>query len=166
MEWVVEKYGQGKADALAAVAAVATTQIIIFTIVVVKYWEDFMVVVRGEGHIPYDHALKEQSEYFQSDQYWKDVQADEEKKEKRKKQIEKAKKKTEQSSRSLFVGYFFGDKKDDAVLTKQILDGNANEESKVKEMSKLMRSARKDTPNDKASANLQQRHSQEVDQTT
>ena len=64
MDWVVEKYGQGKADALAAVAAVATTQIIIFIIVVVKYWEDFMVVVRGEGHLPYDHALKEQSEYF------------------------------------------------------------------------------------------------------
>ena len=85
---------------------------VIFIIIVVKYWEDFMICVRGEGHIPYDLNLKEESKYFQSDAYWKDVKKDEERKKKRQRIIEKAKKKTEEQSRPLFVGYFRGDQND------------------------------------------------------
>ena len=77
-------------------------------ICIVKYWEDFMIVARGEGHLPYDPDCKAESEYFQSKDYWKDVLEDEEKKKKRRKAIERAKKKTEEQERPLFVGYFFG----------------------------------------------------------
>ena len=42
------------AEALAALAAVCAVQAVIFTIVIVKYWEDFMIVARGQGHVPYD----------------------------------------------------------------------------------------------------------------
>lgn len=92
---MIDEYGEHKTNALAAVAAVAATQLVIFIIIVVKYWEDFVLVARGQGHIPYDQTLKEESDYFQSEDYWKDVNKDEERRKKRKQIIEKAKKETE-----------------------------------------------------------------------
>ena len=53
-EYLIEQYGQHKTNNLAALAAVGATQFTIMIIVIVKYWEDFMIVLRGEGHIPYD----------------------------------------------------------------------------------------------------------------
>ena len=44
---LIEAYGEHKTNSLAALAAVGATQLVIFIIVVVKYWEDFMVVARG-----------------------------------------------------------------------------------------------------------------------
>jgi len=94
-QWIVDAYGWEKANALAALAAVAAVQAVIWTIIIIKYWEDFMIVFRGQGHLPYDESLKKDSEYFQSDQYQKDIKADDHRREKRRKTIEKAKKKTE-----------------------------------------------------------------------
>ena len=65
-----------------------------------------MICIRGEGHIPYDLELTDEAKYFQSDQYQTDIKKDEERKKKRAKIIEKAKKVTEEQSRPLFVGYF------------------------------------------------------------
>ena len=94
-QWLIDEYGEGKTNALAAVAAVAAVQFTIMIIVVVKYWEDFMIVVRGQGHLPYDKSLTEKAEYLQSEQYRKDIMKDEERKNKRKDIIQLAKKKTE-----------------------------------------------------------------------
>ena len=46
----------------------------IFVIVIWKYWEDFMLVVQGKGHIPYEEQYKEDAKYLQSDQYQYDLQ--------------------------------------------------------------------------------------------
>ena len=51
-------------NALAALAAVGATQFVIFVIVIWKYWEDFMICIRGEGHIPYDLELTDEAKYF------------------------------------------------------------------------------------------------------
>ena len=51
---LIDTYGEHKTNALAALAAVCAVQAVIFTIVIVKYWEDFMIVARGQGHVPYD----------------------------------------------------------------------------------------------------------------
>lgn len=103
---MIDEYGWEKTNALAALASVGTVQFVLGCIILYKYWEDLMIVVRGEGHIPYDKSLQKDSDYFQSDRYWKDVADDEKKREKRRKVIEKAKQKTEASERPLFVGYF------------------------------------------------------------
>lgn len=62
--YLIENYGQDKTNSIAALAAVGAVQFVIFVIVIVKYWEDFMIVVRGEGHIPYDTSRQEESKYF------------------------------------------------------------------------------------------------------
>lgn len=127
-QYLQENYGWDKTNAIAALAAVGAVQFVIFVIIIVKYWEDFLICVRGEGHIPYDPSRQEESKYFQSDQYWKDVKKDEDKKKKRKKIIDKALKKTEEQSRPLFVGYFMGDQKE----AESDVD-SSEEESKVQE---------------------------------
>ena len=104
--WLAEEYGQLKADAIAAVAAVFGVQMTIFVIVIWKYWEDFMLVVQGKGHIPYEEQYKEDAKYLQSDQYQYDLQKEKQMKMKRQHTINVAKKKTEEQERSLFVGYF------------------------------------------------------------
>ena len=104
--WIEEEYGEKKLNALAAVAAVFTVQMIIMVTVVVKHWEDFILVVTGKGHIPYEEQFKEDAEYYQSDQYQIDIQKDELRKTKRRRIIEEAKKKTEEQERPLFVGYY------------------------------------------------------------
>ena len=63
-EWLIEKYGMDKVNALAALGAVGATQLVIFIIIIIKYWEDFLIVVRGQGHLPYDESRKKESEYF------------------------------------------------------------------------------------------------------
>ena len=62
--YLIENYGEDKTNALAALAAVGGVQFVIFVVVIVKYWEDFLICVRGEGHIPYDPSLKEEAKYF------------------------------------------------------------------------------------------------------
>lgn len=73
-QWLIEEYGEHKTNALAAVTAVFTVQIIIFVICVIKYWEDLILCVRGEGHIPYEEKYREEAKYFQSEQYQYDLQ--------------------------------------------------------------------------------------------
>ena len=41
----------------AGLAAIASTQVTIFVIAVVKYWSDFKAVLTGKGDIPYDKSL-------------------------------------------------------------------------------------------------------------
>ena len=61
---LIDTYGWNKACSVAALAAVFATQMVIGIIVLVKYWEDFMIVMRGEGAKPYDESRKEEAEYF------------------------------------------------------------------------------------------------------
>ena len=82
--------------------------------------------------------MKERSEYFQSDEYWKDVREDEEKRKLRQKKIKQAKQKVEAEERPLFVGYFFGNQNTDTSSTKKVKE--RSEESKIQE-----RSAAKDS---------------------
>lgn len=118
-EHLIETYGVHKTNNVAALAAVGATQITIMIIVIVKYWEDFMIVMRGEGHLPYDKSLTKDSEYFQSAAYYEDLNHDAEKRKKRQKTIYEAKKKTEVEERPLFVGYFFGNLPEPKDKTKQ-----------------------------------------------
>ena len=66
-QYLLENYGYRKANSIAAVCAVGGVQFVIYVIIIVKYWEDFMIVLRGEGHKPYDESMKETAEYFQSE---------------------------------------------------------------------------------------------------
>jgi len=111
------------------VAAVFTVQATIFFICVYKYWEDLILVVSGKGHIPYEEHYREDAKYFQSNQYQIDMQKDEMRSRKRRKIIEKAKKKTEEEVRPLFVGYY-----NDGTLDFETL--NIEERIKIMEESK------------------------------
>ena len=63
-QYMLDTYGYQKTNTAAALAAVGGVQFVIFAIIVIKYFEDFLIVAKGEGHIPYDEALKEQAEYY------------------------------------------------------------------------------------------------------
>lgn len=63
-EYVLENYGANIRDLLSGLTAVLVLQIVIGVTIIVKYWEDMMIVWRGEGHLPYDPAMKETSAYF------------------------------------------------------------------------------------------------------
>jgi len=55
-QYLLEQYGHEKRQAIAAIAAVGGVQLVIYTVIIIKYYEDFVAVAKGEGHIPYDET--------------------------------------------------------------------------------------------------------------